>query len=123
MEQPHKKAARSSGRQCDALDGVRRVKSSAFVNEFLRVLGDADYWATVRAKRRVALDIRIRSIVRVEEVCALGGAPMVFTMAGRVFMRSLIYVQHRGEVVRVRVDESKACVLAQLAHACEGGAT
>ena len=122
MEQPKEKAARSSGRRCDALDGVRRVKSSALAGGFLRVLGDTDCLTTARAVRRVALDIRTRSIVSVEEVCALGGAPMVFAMAGRVFTRSLIHVRHRGEVVRVVVDESRACVRARLARADEGGA-
>ena len=110
MEHPKEKAHRSCGGPFDCCAGVRRVKSSSSALGWLLVRGESDSWATVRAKRRVWLALRLSCIVCVEEV------------RGARTPRTLLTVVHRGVNVRVCVDEMFHVLLRRIVLAREGGA-
>ena len=118
MEQPNKKAARISGRRCDPTDGIRPTHSSTPAAGFLRVCGYCENWETPRHPQRIVFDVRASHVVGLEQV----RLHRRFRVPGQVLERTMLDVLHHGCVVRVVVDRSKACVLAQLALVREGGA-
>jgi hypothetical protein len=94
MRQPKENARRCSGGLRDAIVGVRLAHDTPTPHGWMFVLGDSEALDCVPSDRSIGLLVRLDCII---------GAPEL--VRGCAHERCVITVIHRGEEVRVRIDD------------------
>ena len=122
MDHTKEKAARGNERRCDAFSGVRLVKCSEEREGCVRFHGYTDCLAGVDSMQRHELDITVRNVLCVEEVCAAPNALGEYLTAASACMHSRILVWHHGKIESVNVNGPQARVRERIALVREGGA-